>query len=239
MLIHQFDGLDDSNPDGTPWVPNRPTISAAMVNAALEPEQDRHNVPVYSYSLAGLILAPEYNQLRCAYAFDTGSTQWNGACNGNRCWAEENADGHGQSGCAFNPEALERMLEIQQELRRRGWKPPFKTFDDHKFYNECIMDDQTFVSNLPHSIDAVFYLPTACDDIYDGPKCESFARGAHRNLLRHFQLTEAQLPFVKFDYFNFSQPFSAAANCDPQSTGVFSCGPTANAAMGAAPAGGD
>ena len=59
-------------------------------------------------------------------------------------------------------------------------------------YNEVILDDKTFVRSLPLSIDAVFFLPSACDDIFDGPKCEAYARGAHRNILRHFELTEAQ-----------------------------------------------
>ena len=98
-------------------------------------------------------------------------------------------------------------------------------------YNEVILDDKTFVRSLPLSIDAVFFLPSACDDTFDGPKCEAYARGAHRNILRHFELTEAQLPLVLFDYFNFDEPFTAVPNCDPAATGVFSCGPTANAAM--------
>ena len=135
ILIHQFDGRDDPNPDGTPWMPQRndaTSISAALVNKALEPEQDRHNVPVYSYSLAGLILDPQHNKVRCSYAFDVGSVKWKGACNKRRCQDHETADGHGRSGCAFNPSALQQMLTIQQELRRRGWKPPYKAWDDHK-----------------------------------------------------------------------------------------------------------
>lgn len=101
--------------------------------------------------------------------------------------------------------------------------------DDHKFYNEVIIDDRAFADNAPQSIYAVFYLPTACDDIYDGPKCEDYARGAHRNILRHFKLTEAQLPLVTFDFFNWEKPFAAAANCDPTANGVGSCGPMASA----------
>lgn len=75
---------------------------------------------------------------------------------------------------------------------------------------------------------AVFYLPFPCTDIYDGPKCEAYARGAHRNILRHFELTERQLPLVRFDYLNFERPFALEPNCDPQALGVYSCGPIAN-----------
>ena len=141
LLVHQFDALDDQDPEGAPWLPQRPTISAALVNAAMQPEPDRGNVPVYSYSLAGLILSTRHNEVRCSYAFDTGSTKWYGACNNWRCSDTEDVDVHANGGCAFNPSGLERMLEVQGELRRRGWKPAYKVWDDHKFYNEVIIDD--------------------------------------------------------------------------------------------------
>ena len=48
----QFDSLDDRNPDGEPWRPRRPAISAALVNDKLQPEPDRGTVPLYSRSLA-------------------------------------------------------------------------------------------------------------------------------------------------------------------------------------------
>ena len=144
------------------------------------------------------------------------------------------------------------MLQVREELRTLNVKPEgkcalrhskpslsFRTmfpsrladWDDHKFYNECILDDRTFLDSLPRSIAAVFYMPTPCDDIYDGPKCEAYARGAHRNMLRHFELTEADLPLVRFDFYNWTHPFEVAPNCDPSAKGVFSCGPTANAAI--------
>ena len=79
----------------------------------------------------------------------------------------------------------------------------------------------------PFSAAAVFFLPTKCEDIYDGPKCEDYARGAHRNILRHFRLTETEIPLVKFDYFNWETPFTAVPNCDPAAKGVVSCDPDA------------
>ena len=51
-----------SNP--TPATPPRPTISVAAVNDQLQPEPDRGNVPLYSYSLAGVILASEWASAR-------------------------------------------------------------------------------------------------------------------------------------------------------------------------------
>ena len=102
----------------------------------------------------------------------------------------------------------------------------------HRFYNEVIMNDQVYKQNLPKSIGAIFYLPTPCTDIYDGPKCEDYARGAHRNILRHFKLTEADIPLVKFDYNNWERPFTWAPNCEEAAKGVLSCGPAASAAVG-------
>ena len=102
----------------------------------------------------------------------------------------------------------------------------------HRFYNEIILDDAHFTEKLPDSIRAVFYLPKSCWDINDGPKCEEYARIAHRNMLRHFALTEAQLPLLRFEPLDWSHPFEFAPNCDPRADGVASCGPAANAAGG-------
>jgi len=227
-IIHQFDSRDDPNPDGVPWIHRRDGMSAAVINGHQTPEADRQNIPIYSYSLAGFVLDPKHVQVRCSYAFDTGSLQWSNSCNGWRCSDTEDTDTHAWHGCAFNPTGLQRMMEVQNELRNRGTKPQFKVFDDHKFYNELILDSVA-EDELPQAIAAVFYLPTPCDDIYDGPKCEAYARGAHRNILRHFRLTEAQLPLVKFDFFGWERPFVQMANCDIRATGVGSCGPAANA----------
>ena len=77
-----------------------------------------------------------------------------------RCSDTESVDSHANGGCAFNPTGLSHMMEVQQELRRRNSKPRFKVWDDHKFYNEVIIDDSFYTQHLPHSIAAVFYLPT-------------------------------------------------------------------------------
>jgi hypothetical protein len=37
-------------------------------------------IPLYSYSLAGVVLHPSHARLTCAYAFDAGSTSWPDAC---------------------------------------------------------------------------------------------------------------------------------------------------------------
>lgn len=132
ILIHQFDGGDDGDPDHRPWWPHASRISAALINGNQKPEPDRHNIPIYSYSLAGLVLAPEYNQVRCSYAYDTGSIKWWDGCNRRMCDDTTSAQRHANSGCAFDPQRLEQMMEIQNEIREVNQKPPYKTWDDHK-----------------------------------------------------------------------------------------------------------
>ena len=45
-------------------------------------------------------------------------------------------------------------------------------------------------------------------DIYDGPKCEDYARAAHRKFLQTFNLQERQVPLLKLDLWNWDYPFS-------------------------------
>lgn len=120
------------------------------------------------------------------------------------------------------------MLRAREHIRKRGAKPAHKDFDDHKFYNEMIFDADKFVSELPHSIEAVFFMqvdrskwecPTClghswpeieadCVDATSGPKCRGYTIRAWRTILRHFHLTPAQLPLLRLDPNNWEQPFS-------------------------------
>ena len=64
---------------------------------------------------------------------------------------------------------------------------------------------------LPDSVGAIFYLKgsNCAGDIFDGPKCEDYARAAHRTFLDHFGLTAEDVPLVAFDLWNVDEPFSA------------------------------
>ena len=94
-----------------------------------------------------------------------------------------------------------------------------KKWDDKKYYSELIFDSATFIKELPHSVEAMFFLPTNCaGDIYDGPKCESYARRAHRKFIEHFKLSPLQVPLLKFDLWNWDTPFSLAEPGDTTPT---------------------
>ena len=86
-----------------------------------------------------------------------------------------------------------------------------KMWDDGKFYSELIFNADHFIEHLPHAIEAFFYISENCEmgksDVYDGPKCGDYAKGAHANYLRHFNLSAEEVPLVHFDLWNWEMPF--------------------------------
>ena len=244
VFVHQFDFMDDENPDKTPWVvgagctgknrdrigchPDR--ISAALINAAMTPEYSG-NVPIYSFSLGGIILSPDHNSLLCSYAYDVESLER--ACdppgvsarctpgctfggNGGVQWC--NDVGRDDFPCTWKPLAEEqaKMMQRREAIRASGIQPMRKRFKtDGKFYNELIFDAAAFTANLPNAIEAVFYLREDCSDAISGPKCEDYSRAAHRSILKHFGLTPGQVPFLRFQPWDWTTPFydESDTNC--------------------------
>ena len=224
--------MDDPDPRGSPWKPtikaanrehSRTTdrISAALVNRAMTPEPPPHEGrwPIYSHSLSGVVLSPQYNRLLCSYSFDSGTimrtcgAKQGAACipgctkNGRNVWCEEGAGNH-KWPCAWRPQDLKPMLELRERLRINQRKPEGKTWDDHKFYNELIFSADRYVGALPRSIEAVFYLKGGdCGDVFDGPKCLEYAVEAHASMRAHFGLTDEELPLLELDPYNWEDPF--------------------------------
>jgi hypothetical protein len=77
-----------------------------------------------------------------------------------------------------------------------------------QFYIEAMFDAAAFTRQLPHAIEAVFFLKEDCTDSLSGPKCEDYSRTAHATLLEHFGLTNEQLPLLQFDPWNWEAPFT-------------------------------
>mgnify|MGYP004170764409 CR=1 FL=1 len=243
LLLHQFDSMDDPDPQGQPWVPGagKPVfegypsgdrVSATLVNAQMkaEPAPQAHRIPMYSLSLAGIILSPERNTLKCSFAFDAGTLERTCLEPSETCipgcthpslrghpalWCERN---NHRWPCAWRPSDLHQMLEVREELRTLGRKPEGKFWDDHKFYDELVFDSKVFTAQLPGSMEAVFFLEGAdCGAERDGPKCEVYARSAHANIKREFGLTDVQLPLVRLDPLNWKAPLSDGADPNYQS----------------------
>ena len=78
--------------------------------------------------------------------------------------------------------------------------------------NARTVDAAEFVRNLPHSIEAVFYLHEDCTDAQSGPKCEEYGRAAHARIVQHFGLSAEELPLLHLDPWrrDNGRPFSPA-----------------------------
>lgn len=86
--------------------------------------------------------------------------------------------------------------------------PPCDSPSACRFYDEIILSKDTYVANLPASIEAVFFLRNMdCKDAFDGPKCGDYARLAHQKILKHFSLSPDELPLLEFDLWNWKRPF--------------------------------
>lgn len=230
VLVHQFDAMDDPNPDHSPWLPGvshsetGDRISAALINAWMQADPG-FNIPIYSFSLAGVILNPAHNRLLCSYPWDVGSLS-------RHCWPRGLSDKcipgcsrhNGDTdlwcapgtdrwkvdvpACAWRPEQLGEMMKVREEVRRDKLKPPQKMWNDNKYYAELIFDAAYYVDHLPDSIEAVFFLDDNCGDAYDGPKCKNYGIGARDAIAKHFGLDHKRLPLLKLDLWNWQEPFS-------------------------------
>jgi len=230
VLLHQFDAMDDDRPENKPWMPGMQhedtgdRISAALVNAHMLREPS-NNIPVYSFSLAGIILNPAANRLLCAYPWDVGSLS-------RHCWPRGVSEkcipgcsrfvGDGDQwckagteewkfrdpACAWRPDDLREMMRVREEVRANNLRPPQKMWNDNKYYSELIFDAAFYTQHLPHSIEAVFYLDDDCGDAFDGPKCREYGIAAHRAIVSHFGLDAKAMPLLKLDLWNWQAPFS-------------------------------
>ena len=78
------------------------------------------------------------------------------------------------------------------------------------------MEYAPFEAALPTSIEAMFYIRGPCDDTrpqpwlggWDQPKCEEYARWAHRLMRERWPLQAQQVPLLRLDVYNRVAPFS-------------------------------
>ena len=141
----------------------------------------------------------------CTYG--TARARW---CNEERGWP-----------CAWPPDHLSEQIEIRDRIAAADgdtWEldAPRDFVDEGAFYNELIMDYNTFHRNLPESIDAIFYIPGECDEIrpqwwmsgHQTPKCEEYARWAHSELLARWPERARNIPLLALNNFEWHAPFS-------------------------------
>ena len=217
LFLHTFDRIDDADVLQTPWIPkggvggdpsNR--LSACVINA-LMPREPGGELPLFSFGLGGYVLSPEYNRIRCSYALDDGSIRF-----GSRAW------GPGCAPFAFQPERLDAMLIAHARRNRTHGRPNSggRVNGYGRYYNEVIFDVKAYKSNLPRSIEAVFFITTPaysasnganCSDARNsGEKCEAYTRVFHSRFRQAFG-NESRVPLLHLDVMNWRAPFSAPA----------------------------
>ena len=140
LLLHTFDRIDDADPSRTPWVPkggvegdpsNR--ISASLISAAMPPEPGGE-LPTYSFGLAGTVLSPTQNRLRCSYAVDQGSIRLQ-----THAWGPGCGVPHAGVLVTYGPEHLDQMLLAHAARNRTHGRPNPGGFVEGRgrFYNEA------------------------------------------------------------------------------------------------------
>jgi hypothetical protein len=221
VTMHQFDDLEDSDEVWRPCTSGWCTkysdrISASLISAHSPPTADG-NIGLFKDSegvfSGGFIAAPSEMKVLCSYPHD-GGTMDRLCLNGdgtainpgvpcvpgcgckdsepkpckNSCIAHPPSPASGVHQCAWPPANLSSMLHIQEDIQK-------------DIYNELVLDSKTWVANLPHSIEAVFY-PKGCSQV-----TEDRARAAHAALVQHFKI---ETPLLILDTSNWETPFAIA-----------------------------
>jgi hypothetical protein len=120
----------------------------------------------------GIVLAPDYNRILCAYPYDSG-TMMSGC-------------GAGTPGLnEFNASELDKMM-----TQSMFWKLG---------YNEVLIDSKNFTANLPASVAAFIYNLKGNDsEAYTAKAGQTYHR--YFAFLTHFNLTESDVPLLKANF---------------------------------------
>jgi hypothetical protein len=228
VLIHHFDSQGNAAKPWLPcpemcwgkkcWCADiRDRVSASLINALL-PKGEGGRFPTYAdtntNAAAGFVLSPAFTNVFCAYPSDGGSAGrtcdpigespscTTGCGNfdregGGPLWCDQSG---GAPNCAFRPNHLTSMLQVQRDVGLVGGQPT---------YNEIIVDRFEWQKWHPKSIEAVWYLKN-CG--LDDPAllCEPFARQVHNQLLLEYGVHASLLPLLVFDPSNWVAPFTLA-----------------------------
>ena len=77
----------------------------------------------------------------------------------------------------------------------------------HCYVAQLILDSHTYVEGLPWTIEAAFYQEADCTGVWDGPKCEEYAREAYDRFLEKFKVTSSDIPLLRLDPKDWAKPF--------------------------------
>ena len=217
IVIRQFDDQTDLDPEGPPWLVCEETTCAGFKYRAQWPAsivnmQSRHvyleargprcrTCPSIPPGPGGLVLNSQMVQLLCAYPAD--ATSMVRSCGGAYasatcvpgcyppCPSPINQTTCGQcpevgrrTDCSYSPSHLRDALLAQQQMF--WWHGALA-------HNEVIIDPRSVTSQLPHSIEAFFFLAGSSIERREA------IQNSHRTFLSTYTLTDKQLPLLRLD----------------------------------------
>lgn len=156
-------------------------------------------VQIYSKGSGGFVIRPSTAEILCSYDHDGLTMKPEKTCTPPGV-SDECTPGCGRERCpedpfwrcAWPPDKLKQMMEAHQARKGRA--------ADH---NEIVLDADSWVRNLPRTVEAVFMLAGADE------KYAQAAREVHRALLSEYGITESTIPLVVFDPLK-DPPFSCS-----------------------------
>ena len=195
------------------------------------------SIPIFSTD-SGLILRPGYNRLLCMYGFDGNIDSFDDPCGDpcdecdasvhQKCMRSDEVArclcGFAQCGAhqyPWRPEDIDIVLRVHARIWHQHWQG----LGSFTGYNEAVVDPDTWIANLPHSIEAVFFLDQADPFCAEAPnsagqgegcrEAECRARSMHERMLRHYGFpkngSDPRAPsLVTFNSNDWERPFRDA-----------------------------
>ena len=223
VVVHQFDGQEDF---AQPWMPCTPQSEndwCSMYSDRFASSLINRRTPYLFNTAGGLVLkmsSDGVNRIFCAMSGDGGTMSIVCEPRGASdyclpgCWSCLDEDGNAPDGvcepswctverpwqCGWRPTELSNMMQQQEhDLENSVCQI------DNKCYNEILVDTATYVANLPHSLEAIFYLSTSSS------QDEQHARLVHSTFLAATGMTPSAVPLLRLALNNHAAPFACVA----------------------------
>lgn len=185
--------FDYSSDLGRPWTQCSQCSYADRVTASVINKRVPGVYDLWDSANGGVLLSPAFTRVRCSFSRDgfTYNIQPDGcpdvSCNDPNNCGVYYCGGQGDEmwwKCAWRSNQLKSMLQMHEAKRGQH--------ADHTDYNEIVVDVDTYLRGLPHSLEAFFYTAWASEDQ------KAFVRSAQHNFA-HAYSRHAMAPLLLFD----------------------------------------
>ena len=238
ILIHQLDGFEDTTDGVSPCSPRSSgesckiprvrqraqRVSASLIFAGLK---TRDSVIPTPSSAGGVILRPEHVHALCGYGMEARIDESKPlACNSPKCvpgcgeppeWcSKQNLHDEGSFTCGFargrggvrpwKPEDFGGQGGLFDLFEKQG--DTFTAVGIPKGYNQLVVSADPWLQNLPHSIEAMFFVE--CE--HEQEECldaRERMRATHEKFLVHHKISAAECPLLSLRPSNWDEPFAA------------------------------